>query len=100
MLELAAPFQMVEAGGQLDFGCDPALGLGDEAADVAASYVARNGNAALAPFARDGRRAFHDVDRCQTLERNALAGRSRNENRTDRLGIRSQALRQAHDERK
>ena len=74
MLELAAALDVVAARRQRDFLVDLLLGLGHEAAHVAAADVGRDGDPPLAPFARDRRRPFDDLDVGQPRQRNPLAG--------------------------
>ena len=75
VLELAAPLD-VDALGQLHLLGDDALGLVDEADDVAAADVERHVVQQPAVLALDHRRAFDDADVGQRAQRESAACRA------------------------
>ena len=100
MFELAAELERVAAGRQLELIVQSLLGLGDEAADVATANVGRDGDPALAPFARDFGRAFDDANVGEARERQTFAIGRGNQGSNRCRPRRAHAFRQANHERK
>jgi hypothetical protein len=77
---------------------DRLFGIVHERAHVAAADVGLHHDAALAPLPVDGRWPLRDLDTGEARERNALARRRRHQHLAERLGIRSIAIFQLHDD--
>ncbi len=81
VLELAAPFDVIAAGGQLDLLGDAPLRLGDEATKVPAADVALDDESPLAGFPHDLGRTFDHFHGGQARNRHAFARRRHQQDR-------------------